>query len=244
MRRILLALYLCFAMVLPAAAEEFTLKDGTKIVGHMISLTGDTIEVETTYGKMQLKRSEILTINFPENKPAAESPATAAGKGATTIDDSLVDTLYTNKTAKFSLTVPSDWMIKPELRSGASVVAGLSSRDSMRFLLVARENYSASLESYEGLVEIQARQHLDSYERVLESHITIDGQSALLLSYRGVSAKAGNLPIQFLVTIIPVGNTITRLSAWCVEPLFNESQPTFEKILNSYHSIVETPLQK
>jgi hypothetical protein len=244
MRRILLALYLCFAMVLPAAAEEFTLKDGTKIVGHMISLTGDTIEVETTYGKMQLKRSEILTINFPENKPAAESPATAAGKGATTIDDSLVDTLYTNKTAKFSLTVPSDWMIKPELRSGASVVAGLSSRDSMRFLLVARENYSASLESYEGLVEIQARQHLDSYERVLESHITIDGQSALLLSYRGVSAKAGNLPIQFLVTIVPVGNTITRLSAWCVEPLFNETQPTFEKILNSYHSIVETPLQK
>lgn len=244
MHRILLTLYLCFAMVLPTAAEEFTMRDGTKIVGHMTSITGDTIEVESAYGKMQLKRSEILTINFPDNKPAAESPATAAGKEAAKINDSLVDTLYTNKTAQFSLTVPSDWMIKPELRSVANVIAGLSSRDGMRFLVVTRENYSASLESYEGLVEIQARQHLDSYERLLESHITIDGQSAHLLSYRGVSAKAGNLPIQFLVGIIPVGSTITRLSAWCAEPLFNESQPTFEKILSSYHSIVETPLQK
>jgi hypothetical protein len=244
MHRILLTLSLSFAMLLPAAAEEFTLKDGTKIVGHMISITGDTIKVETVYGKVLLKRSEILTINFPENKPAAESPATTAGKEAAKIDDSLVGTLYTNKTAKFSLTVPSDWMINPELLSGPNVVAGLSSRDSMRFLIVVRENYSASLESYKGLVEIQGRQGLDGYERLLESHITIDGQSALLLSYRGVSAKAGNLPVQFLVTIIPVGNTITRLSAWCVEPLFHESQPTFEKILNSYHSIVETLPQK
>lgn len=244
MHRILLTLSLSFAMVLPTAAEEFTLKDGTKIVGHMISITGDTIEVETAYGKMLLKRGEILNINFPENKPPAESSAITAGNEAAKIDDSLVGTLYTNTTAQFSLTVPSDWKINPDLHSVANVVAGLSSRDSMRFLVVARENYSASLESYEGLVEIQARQHLDSYERLSESHITIDGQSALLLSYRGVSAKAGNLPIQFLVTIIPVGNTITRLSAWCVEPLFNESQPTFEKILNSYHSIVKMPPQK
>jgi len=244
MHRIVLTLSLFFAILLPTAAEEFTLKDGTKIVGHMSSITGDTIEVETAYGKVLLKRSEILTINFPENKPATESHATAAAKETAKIDDSLVGTLYTNKTAKFSLTVPSDWIINPDLTSGANVIAGLSSRDSMRFLVVVRENYSASLESYKGLIEIQARQGLGDYERLLDSHITVDGQPALLLCYRGVSAKAGNLPLQFLVTLIPVGNTITRLSAWCVEPLFNESQPTFEKIFNSYHAVVETPPQK
>ena len=106
MRRVMLILSLFFAILLPTAAEEFTLKDGTKLVGHMSSITGDTIEVETAYGKVLLKRSEILTINFPENKPATESQATAEAKETAKIDDSLVGTLYTNKTAKFLLTVP------------------------------------------------------------------------------------------------------------------------------------------
>ena len=43
----------------PAVAEEISLKDGTKIVGHITAVTPDKIEVETSYGKMQLKRSDV-----------------------------------------------------------------------------------------------------------------------------------------------------------------------------------------
>ena len=42
---------LFLAMSLPAAAEEFLLKDGTKIVGHMSALQADKIEVETDKAK-------------------------------------------------------------------------------------------------------------------------------------------------------------------------------------------------
>jgi hypothetical protein len=56
----------------------------------------------------------------------------------------------------------------------------------------------------------------------------------LLFSYRGTLPKADNLPVQFLVAIIPNGTTLTRIAAWCVEPLFHETQPVFEKILTSY----------
>ena len=193
---------------------------------------------------MSLKRSEILSINFPENRTAPDSSAKSTGKEAPKIDDSLVGTLYTNRTGNFSLTVPTDWIINSGLHSTTSALAGLSSRDKMRFLLVVRENYPASLDSYKGMVEIQGRRALSDYERLLDSHITIDGQSALLLSYRGVSAKAGKIPIQFLVAILPAGTTTTRISAWCAEPLFNETQPMFEKILSSYHSTAETPPKK
>jgi hypothetical protein len=48
--------------------------------------------------------------------------------------------------------------------------------------------------------------------------------------------KSNNLPVQFLVAIIPSGTTYTRIATWCVEPLFHETQPTFEKIVTSYHS--------
>jgi hypothetical protein len=244
MRLVLFTLSLLLTMVLPAVAEEFVMKDGTKIVGHMISITADTIEVETSYGKLSLKRREILSNNFRENRTAPDSSATSTGKEAPKIDDSLVGTLHTNRTGNFSLAVPTDWMINPELHSTTHALAGLSSRDKMRFLLVVRENYPASLDSYKGMVEIRGRRALSDYERLLDSHITIDGQSALLLSYRGVSTKAGNIPIHFLVAIIPAGTAITRISAWCAESLFNETQPKFEKILSSYHSTAETPPKK
>jgi hypothetical protein len=244
MRRIAFVLSFFLTLSVPALAEEFAMKDGTKIVGHMTSVTADTIEVETSYGKLSLKRSEILQINFPENKPASNTAATAADKAPAKIDDSLVGIAYTNRTAKFSLLVPADWALKPELLSLPGAVAGLGSSDELRYLMVTRETYTASLESYKGLVEVEARSKLDDFERVLDSHTTIDGQPSLLLSYRGTLAAANNIPVQFLVAIIPTGNTITRLSAWCAEPLFNETQAMFETILNSYHSTAEASPHK
>jgi hypothetical protein len=47
--------------------EEISLKDDTKIVGHMSAVTADKIELDTSYGEVQLKRRAIVTISFPEN---------------------------------------------------------------------------------------------------------------------------------------------------------------------------------
>jgi hypothetical protein len=236
MYRTLLILSLLFAAALPAAAEELVLKDGTKIVGHMTAIKGDKIEVETAYGKMMLKRSDILTISFPENETGDVPAATSSKKDAPKIEESLDGTQYVNKTGKFSLTLPLEWKINKELRVSPDVIAGLSSRDDMRYLLVVQEEYVGSPESYKGIVEIQAKRNLEHYEKLSESPATVDGKSALLLSYRGTSPKANNLPIQFLVAIIPSGNSYSRITTWCVEPLFNETQASFEKIINSFRS--------
>jgi len=236
MHRPLLILLLLLSSALSAAAEEFALKDGTKIVGHMIAIKGDRIEVETPYGKMLLKRSDIRAIGFPDNETGDTPAAAATKKDAQKIDESLDGTQYANKTGKFSLTLPLDWKINQDLRVSSDMLAGLSSRDNMRYLVVVQEEYAGSQESYGGLVEIQAKRNLERYEKLTQSPTTIDGKSALLLSYRGTSPKANNLPIQFLVAIIPSGNGYSRITTWCVEPLFNETQAMFEKIIGSYHS--------
>ena len=241
MQRVLPSVALCLAVALPGLAEEIALKDGTKIVGRMTALLADGIEVDTAYGKMVLKRSDILTISFPENNnkslTAATPAAPPAKKDAPVIDDSLVGTQYVNRSAKFTLTLPPDWKINPSIgHSSAASIAGLSSRDDMRFLIASREEYTGSLESYKALAEIHARRVLGNYEELLETPVTIDGKAGLLISYRGTLSQAQNLPVQFLVAIIPSGTTFTRLAVWCVEPLFHEMQPTFEKVLNSYHS--------
>jgi PsbP-like protein len=252
--RSLVTLSLMIGVALPACAEEIALKDGTKIVGHLTEVKSDKIEVETAYGKMQVKRSDILTISFPENgattTASAPAPAgtkdpptaaSAAGTPATpAIEQSLVGTQYFNKTGRFSLTLPPEWKINANLSKSPATIAGLSSRDDLRFVLVSREEYSGSLESYKGLGELQIRKSLANYEELSESAITIDGKAGVLISYRGTLPKADNLPVQFLVAIVPSGTTYTRIAAWCVEPLFHEMQPTFERILNSYHSSMPT----
>jgi hypothetical protein len=238
MRHILFlpAFSLFLAMSLPAAAEEILLKDGTKIVGHMSALQADKIEVETAYGKMQLKRADIVTINFPENGAIAAPAAPAAKDVALNIEESLRGTQYVNKTGKFTLTVPPDWKIDPKFPHSSPIVTVLSSHDNMRFLTVTQEEYSGSLESYKGLLELTYRKMFGGYEELSVSSAKIDGKSGLLLSFRGISTKADNLPVQFLVAIIPSGTTYTRVATWCVEPLFHETQPVFEKIVTSYHS--------
>jgi len=227
---------LSLAMSLPAAAEEILLKDGTKIVGHMSALQADKIEVETAYGKMQLRRSDIIAINFPENGTVAAPGTPAAKDAAQNIEESLRGTQYVNKTGKFTLTVPADWKIDAKQPRSAPIVTILASHDDMRFLSVTQEEYSGSLESYKGMLEIKYRKIFGGYEALSESSAKIDGKSALLLSFRGISTKADNLPVQFLVAIIPSGITYTRVVTWCAEPLFHETQPMFEKIVNSYHS--------
>jgi hypothetical protein len=224
-----------------AMAEEISLKDGTKIVGHMTAVSAEKIEVETSYGKIQLKRSDVLAINFPENGASTSAaqpstPTVAQSASALKVDESLNGLVYTNRTAKFTLTVPPDWVLTPELRHSPETLAALSSRDKLRFIMVAQEEYPGSLESYKELTMLGARRNLSNFEELSESPATIDGKSALIVFYRGTLPKATNLPVEFVSAIVVSGKTYTKVTAWCVEPLFRDVQPTFEKVLNSYRS--------
>src|SRR5438128_3760 len=204
-------------------------------MGRMVAVTGDTIEVQTAYGKMQIRRSDILSINFRENEGSPGAPPPTAKKTAPAVEEKLEGTTYTNFTGNFTLIVPIEWRISKDLREGTeAALAGLASGDNTRFLIVTQEKYAGSLESYKSLVELQAKRALSDYEKLADSQATIDGRLAPLFVFRGLSPKAQNLPIQFLVSIIPYEGEMVKLSGFCVEPMFNESQRMFEKIILSY----------
>ena len=219
---------------LPVLAEEIVLKDGTKLVGHMTGITSDKIEVETSYGKVQLNRGDILTISFPENGKAPD--ATAVKQALPKIDEILTGTQYLNRTAKFSLTVPPEWAIDPNLRNSPGTLAGLSSKDKMRFAMVIQEDYPGSLDSYREVTMLGVRRTLSNFEELAHANVTIDGKPALLVFYRGTVQKSNNLPVEFLSAFIPSGNTYTKVTVWCIEPLFHDMQPAFEKIVTSYRT--------
>lgn len=236
MKRVFSIFLILSAASLPAAAEEISMKDGTKIVGHLSAVTADKIEVETAYGKLQLKRSEIVSISFPENAPSKAPENAAAKADAPKIEESLQGAKYVNKTGNFSLTVPQEWVIDPDVRRAPETYTVLSSRDKTRFLMVIHEEYPGSVESYKEMIALNARRNLTNYEELAQSNVTIDGKKALLIYYRGATQK-GNLPMGFVSAIIPSGSTYTKMTLWCIEPLFHDMQPTFEKMLMSYRSM-------
>jgi hypothetical protein len=233
----LLCLTVGLVTSLSTSAEEIALKDGTKIVGHITEISSDKIEVETSSGKIQLRFSDIMTINFSEN-----SSGKAQGRRTDEVDlpkndEALKGTQYVNRNGNFSLTLPPGWIIDKDLLPSPATLAGLTSKDQMRFVVVIREEYPGSLESYKYLTMQHIQGILDHFEELAESNTTIDGKAALLLFYRGVVPQSNEPPVEFLSAIIPSGNRFTKITAWCVEPLFNDMQPAFEKIVNSYHSL-------
>ena len=221
---------------LPAFAEEIILKDGTKIVGRMTGITSDKIEVETSYGKVQLNRGDIVTISFADNASAKASDVAPAKQVLPKMDETLTGTQYLNRTGKFSLTLPPDWLIDTNLRNSPTTLAGLSSKDKMRFAMVIQEDYPGSMDSYRELTMLGVRRTLSNFEELAHSEATIDGKPALLVYYRGTLQKSNNLPVEFLSAFIQTGNTFTKISVWCIEPLFHDMQPTFEKIVGSYRT--------
>src|SRR5262249_26491039 len=128
-----------------------------------------------------------------------------------------------------------DWIINPNLRTAPQTLAGLSSHDKMSHIMVIQEQYPGSLESYKELSQLNARHILGSFEELASQSLTIDGRPAMIVFYRGVGSK-GTFPMEFMSAIIPNGNTYTKLTAWCVEPLFHDMQPAFERVASSYRS--------
>jgi hypothetical protein len=221
---------------LPALAEEIVLKDGTKIVGHMTGITSDKIEVETSYGKVQLNRGDIVSITFADNGSAKTPDVAAAKQALPKMDETLTGTQYLNRTAKFSLTLPPEWAIDPNLRNTPTTLAGFSSKDRMRFAMVIQEEYPGAMDSYREVTLLGARRTLSNFEELAHSNATIDGKPAILVFYRGVLQKSNNLPVEFLSAFIQSGNTYTKITVWCIEPLFHDMQPAFEKIVTSYRT--------
>jgi hypothetical protein len=243
MRLLGLESMLCLAALWPSApllvANEITLKDGTKFVGRVTSITFEKAEVETSAGRIQSKSTDPgpESIHFREGLSTQSTEANTVKADLPKIDESLHGTEYVNRTGKFSLTLPPEWIINADLRHRPVTLAGLSSSDKTCFAIVDQNEYPGSLASYKELTMAAARITLNNFEELSQSFATIDGKRAILALYRGNIPAPANTSVEFVTAFISRGdNKFTKVTAWCAAPLFHDMQPTFEKLVNSYRS--------
>ena len=226
-----------FLFCLPFRAEEIQLKDGNKVTGKVIAVTDDVFQIKTAYGNIQVPRSEILSIGFPENQPRVENDKVT---GSTPIVESLKGTSYTNQTANFQLTVPKGWMTSENLRNQSKdIIAALTSPDQTLIFMVTPEKFSGTLATYKVLAENQYQTRFKDYEKISENEIQLDGKTGLRLIWHGKNTKANDSPLKSVVYFVPYDGRMVRLSFLTLEPLFADSLPVFEKIAASYHSVAQ-----
>lgn len=228
-RLTLLVILLTFISAL--SAEEIHLKDGTKINGKIVAVKDDGFQIKTSYGEISVPRSQIVSINFPENQSKSDDVDT----GPLAVDESLTANVYANRTGGFKMTVPPGWKIAPELRGSKDIVAALASADETVFLLVTPEKFAGPVATYKVLAETQYKSKFSDYQKLSETPAEIDGKSGLRLTFRGTSS-ANNAALRFMVYIIPYEGRMVRLTFFTLEPLFEQATPVFEKIAPSYHT--------
>jgi hypothetical protein len=226
-----------FFFCTPFHAEEIQLKDGNRVSGKIIAVTDASFQIKTTYGNIQVPRTDILSITFPENQPKPK-PGDAAGAGPRAIDESLVGTEYANHTADFQLTVPKGWIISDDVRNqNKDIVAALVSEDTTLILMVTPEKFSGPYATYRLLAETQYKSIFGDYEKLSENDIQLDGRPGTRIVWHGKNTKANNAQLKSVVYFVPYDGRIVRLSFLTLEPLFDDALPIFEKIATSYHTI-------
>src|ERR1700722_16527258 len=185
---------------------------------------------------------ELLSRSTPvvEAQQGAEKAATEANTvkaDLPKIDESLHGTEYVNRTGKFSLSLPPQWIINADLRHRPVTLAGLSSSDKTRFAIVEQREYPGSLASYKELSMAAVRITLSNVEELSHSNATIDGKRAILAHYRGNIPVPPNTSVEFVTAFISLSDSnFTKVTAWCAESLFHDMQPEFEKLVTSYHA--------
>lgn len=222
------AILICLSFVC-ARAEQIELKNGTKFTGTIVAVQGDVFRVKTAYGEIQVPRSDLAAISFPDPK-SENTPK----KDSAPIDESLTGTAYINRTGGFELTLPDGWILAPELlKKQPDIVAALKSADESQFLLVTPEKFAGNLTTYEVFCETQYQTKFQDYKRLEKSDITLDGRPGLRMIFQGV-APTNHINLKFLVYILQYEDKMVRLTFFTLEPLFTDSLPVFEKIAGTY----------
>jgi hypothetical protein len=113
-------------------ADEFHLKDGTKIIGTIVGYEGDSFRVKTSYGFALVARSAVVSITV--SKPATDEKEKTSAKTEKTKSEEAAKPEESAKTTESKEVTPEKKaepaaaQSKPSALSATNVVAGINSQ--------------------------------------------------------------------------------------------------------------------
>ncbi|MHB8541766.1 MAG: energy transducer TonB [Candidatus Acidiferrales bacterium] len=240
--------------LIPVEGEQVSLKDGTKIVGKVTALDGDTFTVQTSFSKMQIPRTQILSITFSENGQTTPPVTTIVPRA---VDQSISGGVYTNGTGHFTLTVPDGWQPSDALaRKVSGAIGAVTAPDRHEMVIIQTLPAGGTAKEEVQILESTFQSSFEGFEKLSESSDRIDGVEADMISFRAIIA-IGNVrtqggtdepadttikaPIKYLVVVLPEPSETVMLMCVAPDALYAQSEPTFRQIVASFHSTAPKP---
>ena len=197
MRRTVWLLAAALLTAAPLGAEEFHLKDGTKIIGKIVGYEKDSFRVETSFGIAIIYKDRVQRIVFdsaaeaPPSKPAAApapQPSPPEPPPPARLVENVTATQYVNETYGFRIFKPPTWRSYPQLvRPQTPLVAALGTPDESTLLLIGRESFNGTLTDYTRGAERLLERFYENYRPQKERPTQIAGLSAIERSFTGQS---------------------------------------------------------
>ncbi len=251
--QILLALILLSPAAV-AEAEEFYLKDGTKISGKIVAFENGAFKVETSFGLAVIYRERILRIVFT---PAEWAPAALPAPPEVAAEPELAEpalrrvqlrpqpppkpakivehvtsTEYVNETFDFRMYKPPSWRSFPALvQPDNPLLAALGTTDETTLLLVGEEIFRGDVATYAGLAEESLKRLYADYRKLAERRTRIAGLPALERHFTGQAE--GRFWLGLAIYFAHGDAHYTFLGLTAERETFDFQQAVFRKVLHT-----------
>ncbi len=265
----LLALGLAWVVRPPtAAADEFTLKDGRKIVGSIVGYEKDMFRIETDFGFILVRKDKVVSIRVQggsekkEEAPGMGAPAAAPDTGSSgqkpestpqpppvsrPLNEPLPSNLrehaqgadYVNDTFQFAMFKPLGWKLFEGLhREKVSAIVALSSEDEQTLLFVDRQVWSGAPILADDRVEANLRNTYQAYKKLSESATEVDGRAAFRRDFSGV---IDGVEWHGISVRVANGSTVFGIVGLTSSETYHFQQAVINKIIKSFHFISPEP---
>ena len=157
------------------------------------------------------------------------------------IDQSISETVYKNGAGRFTLTVPAGWRSNDDIVEPKFGIGGLSSPDNEAQIEIQQIPTEDSPTAFAKKVDAKGDSLFRGYRRLGESKLNVAGRSCEVLTFAWVQERktAGEPIVLRLVSrfvLMPNGYSIFVFNLVTPEALVEKELPTFEEIIESFHS--------
>jgi TonB family protein len=148
--------------------------------------------------------------------------------------------VYENRSHGFQLTVPTNWRLDTGTRRAARAVGALVTSDGSANVTIFRDAPVSTIEQYIEELDSEAKRLLNSFEKISETEIVIDGNAGIQSVYRTGMNESSRLWVR---AVFRESDAVTRISGRISQSQQQTLRPIVESIINSYRSFPVTPSQ-
>jgi hypothetical protein len=147
-------------------------------------------------------------------------------------------TTYENQTAHFRLTVPKDWFVAENLMKQLPGIVGVLGAPGGSVAIMIQRFFVPGPKEGASLLDSRFKNSYQDYRKLSERRMKIDGKDAYSFTFRALFPVGDTkIPAKLWIVLIPDGESDLGFICQGPESVYDEFEPTLNKVITSYHRV-------